>query len=354
MQQNHTQPAAVKAVESPSPHQRWGIWPGVALTLIIAVAADLAARAPILSMMGVMILSIVIGVFWKTAVHVPAAAASGIAFSSKYLLRAGIILMGLRLNFSDIIAAGWRVALIDIVVIGFTLSFMIALGRRLRVDRRLGALIAVGTAVCGAAAIAAVAPMIGAKKESTALSVATVAVLGTVGTILYVLIYPFIGTDGADAYLYGVFAGSTLHELAHVIAAGAPAGDVGAGAAILVKLGRVALLIPVALGLGLWFQRGAAAEERKTASRGKRLPIPWFVFGFLAMSFVNTMGLLPQPAVDALIAVSVLLLSAAMAGLGLSIDLADFKKLGRNAVMTAVTGYLALAAVGAALTALLY
>ena len=329
---------------------RWkGLLKGVGLTVLIALIADLIAKAPVFSIMGVMILSIIVGVLWKTALPVPADAAGGIAFSSKYLLRAGIILMGLRLNFSDIAAAGWRVIAIDLAVIVFTLGFMMALSKLLRVDRTLGALIAVGTAVCGAAAIAAAASTIGAKKEHTALSVATIAILGTLGTLVYVLLFPLVGPD---PYTYGVFAGSTLHELAHVVAAGVSGGEIGGNAAILVKLGRVALLIPVVLALGMWFRRGEGTEQ--AAAGKKKLPIPWFVFGFLAMSFVNTIGVLPSVVTDFLIRSSVILLAAAMAGLGLGIQIRDFKKLGRNTIITAVVGYIALAGFGAALVALLY
>ncbi|MCM3748771.1 putative sulfate exporter family transporter [Paenibacillus pasadenensis] len=323
---------------------------GIVLTVVLAAVAGNIAKLPFFSIMGVMIISIVLGVFWKSTMDIPQTAGAGITFSSKYLLRAGIILMGLRLNLSQILDAGLPVLMIDIIVITFTLAFMIYLGRKLAVDTHLSALIAVGTAICGAAAIVAVAPLIGARKELTAISVACIAILGTIGSLAYIFLYPYMGLE---PYLYGVLAGSTLHELAHVIAAGAPAGAEGSNAAIVVKLGRVALLIPVALVLG-YLYRSKQQPLQEKGKGWKSLPIPWFIFGFLAMSIVNTTGVLPAQLLTFLVAASVFLLSAAMAGLGLSIKLADFKKVGKNAIIVAVAGFVALAIVGQLLIMLFY
>ncbi|SEC01454.1 YeiH family protein [Paenibacillus sp. GP183] len=322
---------------------------GIALTVTLAVLAGRIAEAPFFSIMGIMVISIMLGVVWKSVMDVPADAGIGITFSSKFLLRAGIILMGIRLNFTQILKAGLSVVLIDIIVIVFTLAFIIFLGKWLKVDKTLVALIAVGSAVCGAAAIVAVAPLIGAKKEQTAISVACIAILGTLGAVVYIFLYPYLGLD---PYSYGVFAGSTLHELAHVIAAGVPGGIVGSDIAILVKLGRVALLIPVALVLGYLYRSGEPTVTGKKSL--KNLPVPWFIFGFLAMSLVNSTGLLPDSVTKFLIAASIFLMSIAMAGLGLSINITDFKKVGRNTIVVAVVGFIALAMLGQGLLALFY
>jgi uncharacterized integral membrane protein (TIGR00698 family) len=322
---------------------------GLALTVTLAILAEKIAEASFFSIMGVMIISILLGVVWKSVMDVPADAAIGITFSSKFLLRAGIILMGIRLNFTRILEAGPSVVLIDIIVIVFALTFMIFWGKRLSVDRSLAALIAVGTAVCGAAAIAAVAPLIGAKKEQTAISVACIAILGTFGALIYILLHPFLGMN---SFTYGVFAGSTLQELAHVIAAAVPGGDVGSETAIVVKLGRVALLIPVAIVLGYLYRSKENVQPDKKS--WKNLPVPWFIFGFLAMSLINTTGVLPHWAVTFLVSASVFLLSVAMAGLGLSINIVDFRKVGKNTVTLAVSGFIALALLGKLLMLVFY
>ncbi|MFC4769750.1 YeiH family protein [Effusibacillus consociatus] len=335
-------PQTLTKLDLSSKWNKWaGFIKGTGLTLILAILAGNLAVLPVFSIMGIMIISIILGVGWKGLMEVPSDAEIGIAFSSKILLRAGIILLGLRLNFSQIIEAGFSMILIDVIVIAFTLGVMIYLGKLFAIDKHLSALIAVGTAVCGAAAIVAVAPLIGARKEYTAVSVACIAILGTIGTIIYTFLYPMLGLD---PYLYGVLVGSTLHELAHVIAAASPGGNVSGDIALLVKLGRVALLIPVALLLGYLYR--AKDPDIKTGKGIKKLPVPWFIFGFLACSLINTLGFIPQILNQKMISVSVFLLAMAMAGLGLGIKLGDFKKVGIRAILVGVLGFAALTALG--------
>lgn len=330
-----------KSTTTKEKNKKIGFMKGVILTLILALLAGSIARLPFFSIMGIMIISIILGMSWKALMNVPADSNTGITFSSKILLRAGIILMGLRLNFSQIVEAGFSIVFIDVIVIAFTLTFMIYLGKLFSIDKYLSALIAVGTAVCGAAAIVAVAPLIKAKQEFTAVSVACIAILGTIGTIIYTLLYPVLGLD---SYQYGVLVGATLHELAHVIAAAVPGGDTSGEVAILVKLGRVALLIPVAMILGfIYTSKDRTADGKKKGI--KDLPIPWFIFGFLIMCLVNTMGLLSDTVTQMFIALSVFLLSMAMAGLGLSINFGDFKKVGYKAVVVGIIGFIALTAI---------
>nr|WP_255639792.1 putative sulfate exporter family transporter [Aquibacillus saliphilus] len=316
------------------------------LTLVLAFLAGFIARLPFLSIMGVMIISIFLGVGWKSVIGVRKDLTDGVNFSSKILLRAGIVLMGLRLNLDQIISAGTSIVLIDVVVVGFTLIVMVLLGKWFAVDEKFAALLAVGTAVCGAAAIVAVAPLIKAKKEHVAIAVAFIAILGTIGTIFYSILFAVFDLD---SYNYGVLVGATLHELAHVVAAALPGGDVSSEMAILVKMGRVALLIPVAIILGSIFAYKNRSKENKGKRELKNLPIPWFIFGFLAMSMVNSTGILPDRLIDFLIAVSILLLSMAMAGLGLSINFADFKKVGMKAVVVGVIGSILLVGLGSLL-----
>jgi uncharacterized integral membrane protein (TIGR00698 family) len=329
-----------KRVKSFSAKEGW--LRGITLTVILALVAGIIAELPFFSIMGVMIISIILGMSWKGLMDLPANSTVGITFSSKVLLRVGIILMGLRLNIEQIISAGFSVILVDITVIAFTLIFMMYIGKLLSIDRHLSALIAVGTAVCGAAAIVAVAPLIGAKKELTAISVAFIAIMGTIVTVFYTFLYPVLGLD---SYQYGLLTGATLHELAHVIAAAAPGGDISSDTALLVKLGRVALLIPVAFILGSFFRKKNAStptQKRKL----KDLPIPWFIFGFLLMCLVNTLNVLSDTVTQMLISLSIFLLSMAMAGLGLSVNFTEFKKLNRKVLFTGVIGAVALMLLG--------
>jgi uncharacterized integral membrane protein (TIGR00698 family) len=158
---------------------------------------------------------------------------------------------------------------------------------------------------------------------------------------------------GLSASGYGIFAGATLHEVAHVIAAAVPAGQQGSDLAVLVKLTRVAMLVPVALILGLIEGRrerklhrrmklsngaeGYAAETEGNRER-KKLPVPWFIAGFLLMSGINTLEVIPQQLASDMITLAYLLLAMAMAGLGLGIDLKTFSSMGRKPVIAGFIG----------------
>lgn len=323
------------------PSNRLGYVRGIILTLVLAGIAGTIANLPFFSIMGVMIISILLGISWKAIMPIPNDATAGITFSSKVLLRIGIILMGVRLNLGQIVEAGIPIIWMDITVVAFTICFILLLGKIVRLDQAFTTLLAVGTAICGAAAIVAVAPLIRAKQEFTALAVAFIAILGTIGTIFYTFGYAFIDVD---SYQYGVFVGSTLHELAHVVAAAVPGGETSSEMAILVKMGRVALLIPVALIISfIFYQKNNVGKEKLSL---KTLPIPWFIFGFLAMSMLQSFGVFSEQVIQFLIGTSVLFLSMAMAGLGLSIRFQDFKQVGFKGVAVGAIGSIAIALLG--------
>lgn len=315
-----------------------GFAKGLLLTLFLAVLAGQMATLPFFSILGIMILSILLGGMWGNTLSVPADAQSGIQFSSKVLLRAGIVLLGFRLNLQEIISAGSSIMIIDVVVIVFTMSFTLLLGKALRINKKLSVLLAAGTAICGAAAIIAIAPIIKSKKEQTAVAVSCIAVLGTIGAILYIFLFPLLPISEQE---YGVLTGATLHELAHVVAADVPGGDVSSDSAILVKLGRVLLLIPVAFIISFVY-------SRKNSGKGlnvEKPPTPWFIFGFLLTSLINTIISIPGSISSFLLGLSTYLLALGMAGLGLNIKWRDFMKVGFKPVAVAITGFVGLLAI---------
>ncbi|TDL75849.1 YeiH family putative sulfate export transporter [Rhodococcus qingshengii] len=313
---------------------------GICLTLVLAILARSLVTIPYFSIMGAMVISILLGITWRGIMGIPQDANIGITFSSKFLLRIGIILIGLRLNLSDIAAIGWKVLLINAILITFTLVVITQLGKWFKVESHISVLTAVGTAVCGAAAIVAVAPLIQSKKEHTAIAVATIAIMGTVGTIIYTMLYPILSID---SYFYGIWSGSTLHELAHVLAAVQVGGEESSEIGIIVKLGRVAMLVPVALILGYLYGN---KEKKENNSGWRSLPIPWFIVGFLLMSVINTFGLVSQGMIQWTMFISVFLLSMAMAGLGLGVDIKSMKKYGGKALLICLIGSVALSLLG--------
>ena len=168
----------------------------------------------------------------------------------------------MRLNLVDIAKAGPKVLVIAAVVITFTIFVVYGLTKVFKVEKKLGILTACGTAICGAAAVVAIAPQVKAKDDETAVGAAIIAILGTIFTLIYTLLYPVLGLS---PYGYGVFSGATLHEIAHVIAAAAPGGSTAVDIAVIVKLTRVAMLVPVAILIGLWFGKSEGSKEKIVA-----------------------------------------------------------------------------------------
>lgn len=318
---------------------------GLILTFILALIAQQLAELPFLSIIGTLVLAILLGMGWRAVMEIPTGAQAGITFSTKKLLRGGIILMGLRLDLKQIWASGLQIIAIDVLVIVFTMVIISFIGRRAKLPEKLTILTAVGTAVCGASAILAVAPLIRAKEGVTALAVSFIALMGTIGALTFSFLYPVLPYDPT---VYGVLTGATLHELGHVIAAGAAGGTTGEEMAILVKLGRVALLIPVALVIGVLYHRRPQPQpaQQVPQSRWSHLPIPWFIFGFLAMSAVHTMNWLPEPVTSGLLALSGILLAMAMAGIGLGVSFQAFRANGKKGFLVTLAGSAALAVFG--------
>lgn len=314
---------------------------GILLTLILALAARAVSGLPFFSIMGQLVIAIILGMLWRAFAGVNNGLLQGAAFSSKKLLRLGIILLGMRLNLYDIYHAGSSVFLVALANLLFALLVVYGLSTFFKVEKRLGILTACGTAICGAAAVVAIAPVIKANEQETAVGAANVAVLGTVFTILYTLLFPYLGLSALD---YGVFAGGTLHEIAHVVAAADPAGQQSADLAIIVKLTRVALLVPVAIVIGLFVQRRQTGSGQKL--KLATLPIPWFILGFLAVSGINTTGIISEDAAAAIVSSAYLLISMAMAGLGLNVDFKSFKQMGGRALAAGLIGSVLLSLFG--------
>lgn len=323
-----------------------GFMQGITLTAIIAFLATQIAKLPFFSIMGPMIIAILLGMTWKIFYGYQPEATNGINFSSKRLLRGGIILLGIRLQLIQIYEAGITILLVDITVVTFTIIVMIIIGRMLKIDKALSILLSVGTAVCGAAAIMAIAPIIKSKNELNALAVAYIALFGTIGSLIYIFVFQ---VASIDPYHYGVLVGSTLHELAHVIAASAPGGIVTEDTAMMVKLGRVALLVPVGIIIGSVFSTKQSLEKKSF----RDLPIPWFIVGFLLMSLLNTLSIIPKDIIHPLIYLSSFLLTMAMAGLGLSTEFKEFTKAGWRPSILGFIGFILLAGLGVLVISLL-
>ena len=323
--------------------------PGLALSAALAGVAVALGGFGWLQTHGIsaLTLAIVLGLLVGNSIYPRIAAASceGVRFSKQILLRAGVILYGLRLTLVDIGHVGIVGVLIDALVILSTFSLACLIGTRvLGIDRKTAMLIGAGSAICGAAAVMATEPVVRGRSEQVTVAISTVVLFGTVAIFLYPLLYTLnvhwlLLPLGSNAF--GIYAGSTIHEVAQVVAAGRSVGAETANTAVITKLVRVMMLAPFLIGLSAWLARDAAkvhahaanecAVSGPAAARGTarpRLPIPWFAFGFVLVVMFNSLSWLPQRVVAMAINVDTLLLAMAMAALGLTTHLSAIRQAG--------------------------
>lgn len=313
-----------KAAPSPKNHST-GLWiGGIAFTFFIAFLGFLLAKVPGFSLVGQMASAIIIAVIYRQLFGYPEPLKAGINFSSKVLLRAAIVLYGLKLNIHTVLEDGIGLLVRDIGIIIVAILLTVWLAKKLKANPTISMLLGVGTGICGAAAIAAVAPIIKAEDDDTAISVGIIALMGTIFGIAYTILRPILPLTPAE---YGAWTGMSLHEIAHVVLAGAPGGQEALGVALLAKLGRVFLLVPLCFVLMYWMKRKSGADE----ADGTKVGFPMFLLGFIAMSLIGTyvigsVVVVPDGVMEFIGSMTTWLLTAAMVGLGLNVSLRDVRK----------------------------
>lgn len=300
--------------------------------LSIAGGAMALAQIPQLAGIGLsaLPLAILLGLLYGNVSRRPSAATAQapIHWCQRYALRAGIVLFGFNLSFQQIAALGWQVVAIDLLVIGTVLAVGIFVGERLLgLSRELAVLTSVGSAVCGAAAILATEPVTRARQQDVAVAVATVVLFGTLAMFSYPLIY---SAAGLPPSAFGVYIGSTVHEVAQAVAAGQSIDEVAMRSAVVAKLLRVMLLAPVVLMLGALLFRDRGATED---GAGGGIAVPWFVFGFVAAAGINSAIALPDFLLTGIRLASQLLLALGMAALGIKTHWSSIRRAGAKPLL---------------------
>jgi uncharacterized membrane protein YadS len=212
-------------------------------------------------------MAIVLGIAVGNSVYprIAAGSSNGVQFSKQTLLRLGIVLYGIRLTFQDIRHVGIAGVIIDTVVVCSTFALAWFLGTRwLGLDRKTAMLIGAGSSICGAAAVMAAEPVVRGRADQVTVAVSTVVVFGTIAIFLYPVLYHLNLFGISSPAAYGLFAGSTIHEVAQVVAAGRAIGEQAAATAVITKMVRVMLLAPFLLGLSVYLAR----ESRSSRSHG--------------------------------------------------------------------------------------
>lgn len=324
-----TKPAPASAISKRSNESRGKgstttirMWAGgVGFTLAIALLGWGTAQIPGFDRMGPLACAIALAVAYRHFLGYPERLRQGIQFSSKILLRLAIVLFGLKLNIGVVLQDGLGLLVRDVATIAFAIGLTVWLGKRFKADSAVTLLLGIGTGICGAAAIAAVSPILNSKDEDTAIGAGMIALVGTIFAVGYALLRPFLPMSAVD---YGAWSGVSLHEIAHVALAAAPAGQDALATGLLAKLGRVLMLVPLSLLLLAWKKRSG------TMQTGAKLDFPWFLLGFIVMSVFGSyvLGkhiLVPESIMSGLSAGTTLLLSMAMVGLGLNVNLKQLR-----------------------------
>lgn len=355
----HQNALPLERVEEPA-GGNWRLLPGLVLVMALTLAAWWLVDLPGLRLFGALALALVLGVGTRTLIGQRTWVAPGARFAAKRLLRLGVILLGVRLQLDLLVAAGPTALVLAFAAVLVCLAVMEPLGRLLGVRGGLRQTLAVGTGVCGASAIAAAAPVVNASDDDAAMAVGLVSLLGAVFVVLFSLLAVPLGW-GERAY--ALVVGATLHEVGHVLAAGAAMGPAALDLATLVKLVRVALLAPALVLLGVMARQaqgrdpapasaGAPGGGRGALRRARQL-VPGFLLGFLLLGAARSLGAVPAGWVEPLSLASMLLTAAAMAGIGLGVDLGALRRAGGRALLLALLGFLASLAVAGVIVALI-
>lgn len=261
----------------------------------------------------------------------------GITFSGKKLLRLAIILYGFRITFQQIFAVGGQGLIADIIMLTTTYLLGYYLGTRLfKLDKDLCMLTAIGSSVCGAAAVLGTDSMLKAKSHKVSLAVSTVVLFGTISMFLYPLLFS-IGVLPEN--VFGIYIGSTIHEVAQVVAAGSAISPIVTDTAVIVKLTRVMMLVPYLFLLGLYLAKKSNTERTK-------VQIPWFAILFVVMCGVNSLNIIPHKIISGVIEFDIILLTLAMFALGVETNFEKIKGLGLKPILLALIMFIWLVVFG--------
>jgi uncharacterized integral membrane protein (TIGR00698 family) len=318
-------------------------WPGLLLTAAIAALAFLPRALTGAAMLNPLVVAILLGIALRAIMGLPAWAPRGLSWSQKRVLRIAIALLGLQIGIGQIAEIGFAGVAIALTCLTATFLFTRALGRWLGVDRDLSILIAAGTSICGASAIAAVNSATRAPEEDAAYAIACITLFGTAAMLLYPLIAALLPLT---AHGYGLWSGVSLHEIGQAVAAAFQGGDAAGQTGTVAKLLRVAML-PAMVLLLAW--RGAR-KCRKSGTPQAPIAMPWFVLGFVALMILgNAIDIAPALKAHANDA-TIFLLCMGLAAMGLATDLTKIRAKGLRPLLVAGGGTLFISALGLGLT----
>lgn len=259
--------------------------------------------------------------------------ASPVPVIGKFALRTGVVLLGFRITLDEIADLGAVTLLMAVAVSLSVLAATVWIGRRTAIGRTLATLLGVGSAICGASAVAAAGTTIESSDEDTAYAIATVTLIGTVATFALPALGSWAGLGDRDL---GIWIGMMVHDVGQVVAASTTVGDVALTAAVPVKLVRVLLLVPVLTVLARSSLAPRREPEAEVPSRIHRLRglVPGFLALFILASIISSTGVLPDSFVEVASNVEKILFTAALFAIGVSVHAPTLRRIGVRPALT--------------------
>lgn len=301
-------------------------FPGISISIITGLAALFLSEhygAP--AMLFALLLGIAMSFLYQgpaceEGTYQASPCKEGIEFTSSFVLRVGVALLGLRLAFTDLFGLGWETIAILAASIGTTIIFGIFLAKKLGLSKSFGSLTGGSVAICGASAamaITAVLPDHEHKERDTLLTVIGVTSLSTIAMVLYPILATYLGLDETQS---GLFLGGTIHDVAQVVGAGYSVSETTGDISTLVKLVRVSMLMPVVLIMLIIIKRFNDADS----SSAKAASVPTFLIAFVVLMIINSCFDIPQSITDPVISFSRFALITSIAAIGMK---SNFSKL---------------------------
>ncbi len=308
------------------PERARSLVPGlVPVVVLAAVATVLGHLVPVI---GAPVFAVLGGIAIALVRPPAERAGPGLSFAGKTVLKTSIVVLGTGLSFHEVLTIGGASLPVLLGTLAVALLGAVVFGRALGVARDLRTLIGVGTGICGASAIAATDAVIDASDADVSYAIATIFTFNVVA----VLTFPTIGHAlGLSPHAFGLWAGTAVNDLSSVVAASAIFGHGATSYAVVVKLTRTLMIIPIALGLAAWRARGGrrwTSTDEPGATTGLRYVMPVFIGWFLVAVALNTIGLVPTSWHPALSATAAGMITIALGAIGLSARPRDIRRAG--------------------------
>lgn len=325
--------------------------PGLALCAVLGLCGALLGS--FFPLVGAAIFALGLGILARLVLGQAPGFSVGIGLASKPLLQGAIVLLGAKVGLETVAQVGGQSL---VVMLGSLASaFLVAAlaGRALGVEKRLAVLVGTGTAICGGSAIAAAAPVIGAEDSDTAYAFSVIFAFNLAAVFLFPALGHLLGLSDKG---FGLWAGTAINDTSSVVAASYAWSGTAGDYAVIVKLTRTLMIVPVTLVLGFLAGRGSF-DRKPTESQAKARPrmakLPWFIFAFLGASLLRTLGIIPESLGKSLAEAGILLIAVALAGIGLSTDLGRIVKTGWKPLVLGLLVWVAVAASSLGLGSLL-